>query len=404
MDKLQYLLDVKNKDIREIYDTWVSLGSLRVDNKTKIYNKDSIFRIDTEGTLKNAIVYCNYSYTTDPNVGFEKIDWSNGEIDSINNKVYFYQGVASPNFTVILTPSEYETIDVTVETNENFMPFKNCEIKTSSISISDEEYHIIAAELGIPFLREEELEYNRSTIIDICIKPAVDQFYSYFPKIIDEPCGFKSANAEYEIEYHNFPENPTAFAYKGLPYMTIGAGGVAASSSFGAGAFNFLRTEFMAGGMMGGTNGFGGGIRYSKPVPGFSGAQDYTNTMLLNRALGQGYLNAFRREYERDIYKNGKKYIKGYTSIGGHLNIHWLCMDTVYEHIDYWMLPEVRKLCTAYALRNLGMLRSLIKPGDNSTVDYSLYTSRADALEQKVLDNWAKNPLVFSLALKRGGL
>jgi hypothetical protein len=68
------------------------------------------------------------------------------------------------------------------------------------------------------------------------------------------------------------------------------------------------------------------------------------------------------------------------------------------------MLPEVRKLCTANALRNLAALRSLIKPSDNNPIDFGRMDSRADKLEDKVLDRWSKDPTALALAIRRGGL
>lgn len=408
MNKLDYLLSIKDKDPREVFDTWVSFGELTVNNKTKFFAKDSIFQVGEDGPLKNALIYCKYAYDVDPTEGFDAINWKTATVDTVNGTVFFYQGVVSPNFQILLLPNEYEAVDKTYDTPSDFIPFaKNAaHAKTSSISISDQEYKIIAAELGIPFLREEELEYNRDTIIDICIKPALDQYYAYFPIVIDEPIPNVGPNQEYMIEYHTFDEDPSAVAYKGIPYITTGYG-AGASAQFGTGAFSFMREQYTSGGYMGGGSyGFGRGISYNKPVPGFTGRSDgsFMSSYILGRAAQQGYVNYNRREYERDVFKNGRKYVHGYASTGGALNIHWLCMSTDFSRVDYWMLPEVRKLCTAFALRNIGALRSLIKPGDNNPIDFASYASRADTLEQKVLDNWAKNPNALIFAIKRGGL
>lgn len=269
MNKLSYLSSLRTTNPREIYDTWTALGELRATNKTKTYIKDTIFMVSEEGQMQNAIVYCNYDYSVNVNEGFPPIDWSTATPDSTNGMIYFYQGVVSPNFTVVLTKEEYELIDKTVETPDEFIPFSSNNSKASSISITDEEYSIIVSELGIPFLREEELEYNRDTIIDICIKPAIDQYYAFFPLVIDEACGSFGANAQFKVAYHDFKDNPTAVAYKGVPFATAGLGG--ASATFGSGAFNYVRTEMMSMGSYGGGYGFGGGIRYRKCVPGYTG-------------------------------------------------------------------------------------------------------------------------------------
>lgn len=405
MNKLDYLSSVRTDNPREIYDTWGALGELRVTNKTKVFTKDTIFQVTEDGPLKNAIVYCKYGYAVEPSQGFEPIDWKTAMKDDIEGKVYFYQGVVSPNFQILLTPEEYDRIDKTVETPEDFIPFTNNNAKTSSISISDQEYMIVASELGIPFLREEELEYNRDIIIDICIKPAIDQYYAFFPIIIDEAVPHIGPNQEYFVEYHTFPDDPSAVAYKGIPYMTLGAGG-GTSAVYGTGAFSFMREQYTSGYMGGSSFGFGRGLTYSKPVPGFTGRSngDFMSSYILGRAAQQGYINYNRREYDRDVFKNNKRYVHGFASTGGALNIHWMCMSTDYSRIDYWMLSEVRKLCTANALRNLAALRALIKPSDNNPIDYARMDSRADKLEDKVLDRWSKDPTAMSLAIRRGNL
>lgn len=407
MNKLDYLSSLRNQadGNREIYYTWNAFGELKATNNTKVFTKDTIFQVTEDGPLKDAIVYCKYGYNVDPKNGFDQIDWKTAQKQDVEGQVYFYQGVVSPNFQILLTPDEYHQIDTTVPIPEDFIPFTNNNAKTSSISISDQEYMIVAAELGVPFLREEELEYNRDIIIDICIKPAIDQYYAFFPIIIDEAVQGIGPNQEYFVEYHTFPDDPSAVAYKGIPYMTMGAGG-GTSAAYGTGAFSFMREQYTSGYMGGSSYGFGRGITYSKPVPGFTGRSngDFMSAYILGRAAQQGYINYNRREYDRDVFKNNKRYVHGFASTGGALNIHWMCMSTDYARIDYWMLPEVRKLCTANALRNLGALRSLIKPSDNNPIDFSGMQTRADALESKVLERWSKDPTALATALRRGGL
>lgn len=407
MNKLDYLSSLRNQadGNLEIYYTWNAFGELKATNNTKVFTKDTIFQVTEDGPLKDAIVYCKYGYNVDPKNGFDQIDWKTAQKQDVEGQVYFYQGVVSPNFQILLTPDEYHQIDTTAPIPENFIPFTNNNAKTSSISISDQEYMIVAAELGVPFLREEELEYNRDIIIDICIKPAIDQYYAFFPIIIDEAVQGIGPNQEYFVEYHTFPDDPSAVAYKGIPYMTMGAGG-GTSAAFGTGAFSFMREQYTSGYMGGSSYGFGRGITYSKPVPGFTGRSngDFMSAYILGRAAQQGYINYNRREYDRDVFKNNKRYVHGFASTGGALNIHWMCMSTDYARIDYWMLPEVRKLCTANALRNLGALRSLIKPSDNNPIDFSGMQTRADALESKVLERWSKDPTALATAIRRGGL
>lgn len=420
MNKLTYLLKLKEENnIEELYRTWQALGSLRINNNTKVFNKDTLFLIDEEGELKNALVWCNYTYTVDPTQGFENIDWNTAQADSVEKNVYFYQGVASPNFKIVCDSFKMSTFDdinvkqsyTVVETEngttkfvtnvDNFLPFKNAQIKTSVITIDDLQYRIAAAELGIPFLNEDELEYNRDTILDICFKPALDQYYAYFPIVIDEEFGKVNINADFEYPYHSFEDDPTAEAYKALPYITQGVGGNGKMPGFSS-PMSFMQEQFTSG--YGATSGsrWGRSINYNKAVPGPGNRTNRMDELFLNNATSQAYMNYFSKDYFRDVFRKGKKYIHGHSIVGGFLNIHWLCMSNDFSRIDYWMLPQVRKLCTAYALRNIGMLRALIKPNDTNPIDYSLYTQRADSLEQEVLEDWSKKPTSLMFALRRG--
>ncbi len=433
MNKLNYLLKLKSdNNIEELFRTWQALGSLKVDNSTKIFNKDTLFLITEEGSLKNALVWCSNTYTVDPSKCWDPIDWTVAQANWVDSEIAFYQGVVSPFFKVIIpsmTISAYRLNDTrrikltiiekhgnSVEETQDapkifdmtfadteFIPFKRAEIKSSVIDIDDAQYTMIASELGIPFLNEDELEYNRDTILDICVRPALDQYYAYFPIVIDESKGRVGGGVDYEYEYHSFPEDPTAFAYKGIPYMTVGVGGFGDIKGYTS-PFSYMRESVATGYGAGSGSRWGRSINWNKSVPGPYG-NSYTRAeeALLANAAQQGYMNYFRREYERDVFKDGKKYIHGHSTIGGNLNIHWLCASYDFSRVDYWMLPQVRKLCTAYALRNIGMLNALIKPNETNPIDYSLYNSRADALEKEVLDSWSKNPAALMFAIKRAG-
>ena len=196
MNKLEYLLKLKS-DPKQIYYTWKTLGGMTVNNSTKMYVKDNLFMVTEEGPMKGAFVFCIYEYTVNTTKGFAPINWNEADVETIDGTCYFYQGVASPNFRVILTPEEAKKIyntssssndsssdsgsgseDFDLNVPDDFMPFAESiadnTVTSSGIIIPDEEYKIIMAELGIPFLDEDELEYNKDTVTQICIRPALD--------------------------------------------------------------------------------------------------------------------------------------------------------------------------------------------------------------------------------------
>jgi hypothetical protein len=50
------------------------------------------------------------------------------------------------------------------------------------------------------------------------------------------------------------------------------------------------------------------------------------------------------------------------------------------------------------------MLRALVKSDVPGAIDFSLYNSRADSLEQKVIEKWEKQASNLALAIMRGGM
>ena len=70
MDKTEYLLSI---DKEEVYKTWKALGSLTVDSNVSYYQKDTLFKVNIDGNLKDALVWCKYSYIVDREINISYI-------------------------------------------------------------------------------------------------------------------------------------------------------------------------------------------------------------------------------------------------------------------------------------------------------------------------------------------
>jgi hypothetical protein len=388
MTKIAYLLGLTDTNPAEIRDTWAALGSLVVTDATKLYIRDSIFKVDCgSGELNGAIVYCiaPYTVTSDDTI----VDWENLTIQGVEGKVSAYQGVTTPYFRVLLTASQVAAITAAV--NTSLIPFSGINTQTE-VKIDDEQLGILLNETGVPFLTVDELEITRDSICTYCIKPALDQYFTFFPIVQEEAIGNFGGGAAFKVPY---PDG----AYHGILYYTIGAYG--GDSSYGNGAFALYREQLAYGGTNG--VGFGNGLSYRKPVPGFVGLNN-RDAMLQTLQAQQGYLNYFRREHYTKTKIDGKYYAVGYTTIGGYLNAKWFKSSYNWEDIDFSLLGDVRNLAKAYIMRNLGMLRAMVKSDLPGNIDFSLYNTRADSLEQKVIDKWEKSATNYSFSAMRGGL
>lgn len=391
---IDYLLSLVGKNNAEIRDTWVLSGAMMASRYTRRYIKDTIFQVscDSDKPLFKAIVYCKADYIVD-DVIWPTIEWNDYDIQSINGLIGSYQGVETPFFQVLLTGAQFDELyDTPVNENLNVMSGSD---EAGGVVMDDDQLGILLTEVGIPFLRVDELELTGNAIRKYCVKPSMDTYYGFFPIIKDEVVGSMSAGSSFKKE---FP----ADAYACIPYYVLGTMG--SNAGYGTGAFSLYREQMLYGGIGGAAGGgWGGGLSYRKAVPGFVGLQN-KNASLDALAAQQAYLNYFRREHVKTIKENGKKYATGYSTTGGNVNIKWLCRSYDFDDIRYSMLTDFRNLCKANIMRNLGMLRSMVKSDLPGNIDYTLYTNRADSLEQKVIDKWEKSPTNLQLAIMRGGL
>lgn len=390
VSNVDYLLSLVGNRNDIIRDTWVLQGTMIASKMTRRYIKDNIFQVScSEGKpLNGALIYCLTDYEVDNDV-WPCIDWDEYEIEDIDTCfIGSFQGVQSPFFKLLLKKEDVDAL-ADVPVNEDLDISGNDD---GGVVIDDEQLGIMLTEVGVPFLRIDELEYTANAIKKYCLKPVFDTYFGFFPIIKEEVVGQMGGGAEFKKE---FPPN----AYAAVPYYVLGAGG---GSEF-RGAFSLYREQMMYGGGMMTGGSFGRGVSYRKPVPGFVGLQQADANMNM-RAAQQGYVNYFRREHVRTIKENGKKYCVGYSTVGGSVNVKWLCCSYDFDDIKFSIRTDFRNLGKAAILRNLGMLRALVKSDVPGAIDFSLYNSRADTLEQKVIEKWEKQASNLALSVMRGGL
>jgi hypothetical protein len=77
-----------------------------------------------------------------------------------------------------------------------------------------------------------------------------------------------------------------------------------------------------------------------------------------------------RQEHYHIIKENGKRYITGFSTIGGLLNVKWLCTsydweDVLYEHLE----PIARPMVKIKALEAVKAIRDLVKSDTPGQLD-----------------------------------
>lgn len=395
MTKAEYLLTLKMSP-EKIRDTWVALGQLTCTNYTKLYLKDAIYQINNEDApTHGSLIYCNYEYRAESSD--DLIEWEQMNPDAVDGIVSFMDGVQAPHFTWLLTKEELDSINVDI--NNSYIPFEDMQSAQTDIIIPDDELNIMLTEVGVPFLRLEELEYSRNQIVNYFIKPMLDIYWKFFPHIEQEALGTYGANQAFEKEMPKY-------AYNAIPYYTIGAGSAATGTSFGQGAFSLAREQmyYGMGSGYGMSSRFGRGVTYRKSVPGYVGNLDYMSQATNSIAVAQGTMNMFRREAFQKVHKNGKLYITGFTTIGGTLNVKWMMNPPDWNLIEFEDLPDVRQLCKANILMNFGALREMARSDVAGALDFSGMKSRGKELYDEIIDKWNKSSTNYMHAIMRGGL
>jgi hypothetical protein len=158
-----------------------------------------------------------------------------------------------------------------------------------------------------------------------------------------------------------------------------------------------------AGGMLGSR--YGRGVRYpGKMVPGYVGkAASYTSQMDMDAAR-QGMLNRIRREHWSKEKIDGQWCMHGFTTIGGNINLKWLCKSKDFERIDedeleVWVRPMIR----SEGLNNFYVIRSLVKTDIAGQLDPQVMKTQRAVIEAKLGPMCHSVATVGAMAIIRGG-
>jgi hypothetical protein len=429
-----------------IRDTWVNLGSSTINATSCAFIMDMIYKVDLGSTstsvLNGALIYCEASYyaplppdwnavpnanpTPGPGIGVlpnwnagqplapgsgsdlidefadanpfnlsggggatgpqSPTDWENVIVEDAEQGYFsFIDGVITPYFRLLLTADELAAI--TTALDPTFIPYN--ETVAASVNIPEDELELIMVEAGLPFLTWAEIEFPRNKVIDLMVKPAMQEYFKYFP--INKTTTLQVATTlgnEFRVE---LPEG----AY-GVTRAFIVQGGYADAGPIGGNPLYWA-----AGG-----NGNGSGLGSPGPsgqgsrLPGYANLNAFT-TMALDRAARQGIINYITRVHFQIKRVGNKKYAVGNANKVGLVEIHWAMASNDWQDIEYARQPEVRKLATAKVLRALGMLRSQVKEDIPGQVDYSGFITRAKELEDEVLEFWRSIPRTIAI---RGSL
>ena len=351
--------------LRRVRDSWVALGSLEINSNSRIYNKEQIYEVNNPSSpLHGYLLFCEKEY-----IG-KDLDWTKAVVvDTQYGEMSFGNNIISPNFTILLSADEIASITDPIDFN--FIPFQEEFQKTTELIIDDDELNIILADVGIPFINLDELEYSRQDLVNNLIKPALQEYFKWFPKVKVESY---PVNPTRRFE-HEFPKDAYAVVHVGIQ-QGIGQGGTS----------NTLLRHFdeIVWNSQSAAYGHVGGTSSPRTKTGTWGG------MMLDRAARQGMVNYASRVHHQVVEKHGKKYLEVYTNKTGSVQVHYAIKSNNWNDIEFARLPEARRLASAYVMKGLGAIRSQAKADIPGAIDYSDWISRAEKIREEVISDWQK--------------
>jgi len=345
-------------------DSWASFGSITIVATIRSIARKTLFVLNAPGTPLDQYVL----FTTADINETSNIDWANYTLNDATDGTIINATIINPYIYAILNPTDRAAIVDPVDTT--FKPFENI----YAIEITEEELNKIMIDVGFPFVTWDDIEFTKEQILQLCVFPAMEEYFKFFPKIRTE---------SYTVVQSRFDIPMPSYAFKAArAWITPGYPG----SSIGNPIVYYFDEVLMS------INARGS---FAHPQNNFMAPQKWTdiqgyNTYLLDRAARQGVANhssRVRMKLQHSSTDNSM-HLVGFSSKLGLLHVDWAIMSTLWEDVPYNRKTEVRDLARAYVLRALGMLRSQVRNDAIGTINSENFIARADVLELKVVENW----------------
>lgn len=360
--ELNALLALDNTEKR---DAWATFGSITLAETIRNIAKFTLFVLDSPGNpLDQYTLFTTNTIKESENISWDKLSLNNATDGTIIDT----SSVISPYIYAIQNPTDRNTVADPVDIAYN--PFSNL----YSISISDEELNKIMIDVGFPFATWDDLEFTKEQILQLAIKPSMDEYFKWMPKIRTE--SYSLTNSRFDIPM-------PSYAYKAQrAWITPGYPG----SSIGNPIMYYFDEVLLA------INARGS---FMQPQNNFMAQQKWVdtfgyNTYLLDRAVRQGIANHSSRVRIRLQHNStdNSMHLTGFSSKLGLLHVEWAQTSTLWEDIPFNRQSEVRDLARAYVMRALGMLRSQVRNEAIGTINPEIFLNRATELETKVIGVW----------------
>jgi hypothetical protein len=221
----------------------------------------------------------------------------------------------------------------------------------------------ITAALGTPILDlAEDLLIDEETVKELFIRPAMQLYFTYWPKLLKEETPI-SQNVNipfpndhvYGIAQARVALTQNANSWSNSPFLNeIMRRQVSSFSSYGLTPYG--RDPYI------------------------------TQATLIKEQTEQMSYISLRKAGSFTV-DTDERCLKGYSNVAGVLIISWAQYFWDWDKIRFEHTEDVIKMCKVYALRYMGGIRSQSDPNTGVTMDGSSFLEQADKLEEEVLTN-----------------
>lgn len=379
--KLEILQNyIKLNEYWKIKDSWLALGSNVITDTTAVFTEGVIYQLNcVNSPYSGCLLFCEKEIIS------KDLNWAAMEVlDAANGYISFGYNIISPNFRFLIAK---DIVDNIIKHDPNFIPFKDDYGKNGKVIISEDDYKLCLKRLGVPFISEDELEYTREEILNLAIKPALEEYFHWLPNVTIDSYPVQGDSQEIQ-----FPSD----AYDVVSVQVVQAG------SSGSGNITNTMLRYFDEAAYGSYNfsGMNGTYRGTyAPRTSLNGSTNY----ITSRQLAQANVNLNTRVHmDKFIKSDGTKWLRLSSNKMGTFLVHWAKQSLNFNDVEFSQRMNVINYCQAEVMQLFGDLRRQAKSDLAGTYDYDKWVTDAATIKENILKEW--KTLVKASAAIRGSL
>ena len=233
----------------------------------------------------------------------------------------------------------------------------------TTIQLPDDIFNQIMTVVGYPFVTEQDLEINFDQIKEILLKPALREYFRWFPI---ETYTTLLISTDFDIP---FPDQ-SVFSVKDMRMSTR------------RGNANITGNAMVDERVVQSSS-----YKYGRGMYGTRNTYGYETALIARRAEVQSNVD-FNKAFKWRVLENQRKVV-GFTNISGTAEITWASFSDSWDNVAFSQQGDVIKLCQSKILEYFGRLRQQSSvPDAPIELNGEILIERAKDLYEEVLTKW----------------